>query len=185
LYQLDLAARCAAIRGATKYRLHGKIFINFSPAAFDEAAHALRQTVKLLNELSIPRERVVFEIIESERIVDLPLLDQILSDYRELGFEVALDDVGAGYASLTVLQRLRPNYVKLDAQLIRRVHRDPYKAVLTAKLLEASRELGIRTVAEGVQCAGEQEWLEAHGADLLQGFYFARPASPPPVVLAA
>jgi EAL domain-containing protein (putative c-di-GMP-specific phosphodiesterase class I) len=182
LFQTDQAARCSAIRGAARYKLPGKIFINFSPTAFDDPVHGLTHTVALLDELGIERRQVVFEVIESERIVDLDYLEKMLGHYRTLDFEVALDDVGSGYSSLNVLQRLRPDYVKLDAQLIRNVDADPYKAVLTSKLLEASAQLGVRTVAEGVESEGEHRWLRAHGANYLQGYHFARPASPPPAV---
>jgi EAL domain-containing protein (putative c-di-GMP-specific phosphodiesterase class I) len=181
LLEMDQAARSAAIRQAARFGLDGKIFINFSPTAFEEdPVLGLRDTVRLLDDLDIPRQRVVFEIIETERIIDIAHLERTLDYYRELDFEVALDDVGTGYSSLNLLQRLRPDYAKLDVQLVRNVDRNGYKAVLTAKLLEASMELGVRTIAEGVETRGEHEWLRLHGADYLQGFYFAHPASPPP-----
>ncbi len=179
--QIDQAARWIAIREAARHEIRSKIFINFAPTTSDDPMTCLRNTVKLLDELGIPHDQVVFEIVESERVTDLPQLQWLLNQYRALQFKVALDDVGAGYASLTMLQGVRPEYSKLDADLIRNVDTDEYKAVLLSKLLEASQELGVKTIAEGVESVGEYEWLRTHGADYVQGFYVARPGSPPPL----
>jgi EAL domain-containing protein (putative c-di-GMP-specific phosphodiesterase class I) len=75
---------------------------------------------------------------------------------------------------------LTPDYIKLDREVIAGVDCDPYKATIAAKLLETAHALGIKTVAEGVETAGEFAWTAAHGADFVQGFYVAQPAVPPP-----
>ena len=182
---MDQAARCSALREAARHGVQSKIFINVSPSAFCDSSDALDCTVSLLADLGIDRRQVVFEITESERIGDPTQLARALARYRQLDFGIALDDVGSGYSSLDLLQRLRPDYSKLDQQLISQVHVDGYKAVLTSKLLEANHELGVKTIAEGVESEGEYRWLRAHGADYVQGFYFARPASPPPMIARA
>ncbi len=94
---------------------------------------------------------------------------------------MALDDLGAGYSSLNLLASLRPDFVKLDVGLVRDVDRDPYRTAIAAKLLDLAKDLGVIVVAEGVETEEQWRWLVAHGADLAQGFFFARPASPPPV----
>jgi EAL domain-containing protein (putative c-di-GMP-specific phosphodiesterase class I) len=96
------------------------------------------------------------------------------------GFRFALDDMGAGYSGLNLVHQLRPDFIKLDMALVRGVHRDRYKAVITEMVLELARRLGIRTIAEGVEEPGELEWLRAHGVDFVQGYLIAKPASPPP-----
>ena len=93
---------------------------------------------------------------------------------------MALDDLGAGYSSLNLLARLRPDFVKLDMQLIRGIDEDPYKAVVVEKMLDLAREIGAVSVVEGVETEGEWRWAEAHRADLAQGFYCARPVGDPP-----
>jgi EAL domain-containing protein (putative c-di-GMP-specific phosphodiesterase class I) len=89
---------------------------------------------------------------------------------------IALDDFGAGYSSVTLLHRLRPEFVKLDRELVSAVHEDPYKAAIVERLLDLCRSLEILTVAEGVETEAEHQWFVDHGADLAQGFLFARPA---------
>ena len=75
--------------------------------------------------------------------------------------------------------RLEPDFVKLDVELIRDVDKDPYKAEIAAALLRLAQKLGITTIAEGIETAAEWRWARDHGADYVQGYLFARPASPP------
>ncbi len=175
LFQLDLAARLGAIRSAHRQAITTRIFSIYDPA------FCLRSTVRAIEAAGIPPEQVVFEAVESEEVRDTGHLLNVLSYYREAGFQVALDDLGSGYGSLALLTQLRPDFVKLDIALIRGVDQDPFKAILASKLLEAAHACGIQTVAEGVETSGEWRWLRDHGADLVQGFLFARPGDPAPV----
>jgi len=184
LFHLDLAARRTALLAAARHHVTERVFVNFTPHAVYEPRTCLRSTVALVDELGLRRDQVVFEVVETERFDDLQHLAHIVGFYRDQGFAVALDDVGAGYASLNALLALRPDYVKLDMALTRRVHADPSRAIVAGKVIEAARELGLRTVVEGVETAEERDWAVAHGADFLQGFHFARPAAEPPAVAA-
>ncbi len=180
LFQLDLAARTAAIREAARHGISAKLFINFNPTAIYDPTYCLRSTVRKLQELGLPNNLIVFEVVESDQVTDIEHLKNICEYYRKAGFQVALDDMGAGYSSLNMLHELRPDYIKLDMQLIRSVHQDPFKASITGKLLEIARDLEIKTIAEGVENVEEYDWLRRHGADFVQGYFIARPASPPP-----
>ena len=182
LFQLDLAARRSAITGAAAHRIKEKIFVNFTPNSIYNPYSCLESTVRMIDELGFPHEQIVFEIIESERLPEMKLLKKIVGFYREHGFGVALDDVGAGFSSLSVLVALRPDFVKLDMGLIRGVHQDPGKALVARKLLETAQELEMKTIAEGVETAEELAWVQQHGADFVQGYFFARPAAPPPLL---
>ena len=181
LFQLDLAARRSAVVSAAKYLLPAKVFINFTPNAIYSPHSCLNSTVRMVDELHLNRSQVVFEIIESERLPEMALMQRIVGYYRDNGFGVALDDVGAGYSSLSALLELRPDYVKIDRALLDCVDREPDKALVARKLLETAQGLGLRTVAEGIERREEWEWARAHGTDFAQGYLFARPAVPPPV----
>ena len=183
LFSLDRAARMAGVREAARHGLDrgdAKLFLNFNPTSIYDPKYCLRSTVAAIAETGLTPDRIVFEIVESDHIDDLDHLTRIAAYYRAAGFGVALDDLGAGYGSLNLLGVLRPDFVKLDMQLVRGVDRDPFKAVIVAKLLEMARGLGIATVAEGIEDEEEWRWLQAEGIDFVQGYYFARPASPPP-----
>lgn len=179
LFQLDLAARISAIRGAAQHKLSTRIFINFMPTAIYDPVNCLKSTVALVDALGIARERVVFEVVESEFVRDTAHLKTILDYYRGSGFGVALDDVGAGYSSLNMLTLLRPDFIKLDMEMTRDVHRDAYKATVARKMLETAREIGVKTIAEGIENEGEGRWLCDNGADYVQGFFYAKPAPIP------
>jgi EAL domain-containing protein (putative c-di-GMP-specific phosphodiesterase class I) len=177
LFQLDLAARRSAVRafGARKGP-DARVFINFAPTSIYDPAYCLRTTFRAVEEVGLTPAQVVFEVTESEQIGDLASLTDVLGYYREAGFGVALDDLGSGYASLNLLHVLQPDFVKLDMELIRDVDTQPHKAALAGKLLEAAQGMGITSVAEGVETAGEYRWVRDHGADLVQGFLVGRPA---------
>lgn len=180
LFQLDLAARRAALVGAAQYKLPGLIFVNFSPNSIYDPYTCLDSTVRMADELGLARERLVFEVTESERLPEMRLLQRIVGFYRENGFGVALDDFGAGYSSMDVLLNLRPDYVKLDRSLVSGVDTDPAKALAARKLLETAQGMGLKTIAEGIERPEEWEWVRQAGADFVQGYFFARPATPPP-----
>lgn len=182
LFQLDLAARRAALTGAASHGIKQKIFINFTPNSIYNPYSCLNSTVRLIDELGFLREQVVFEIIESERLPEMKHLQRIIGYYRENGFGVALDDVGAGFSSLNMLVALRPDYIKLDMFLMRGVHQDTGKALVARKLIETARELELQTIAEGIETAEELDWAKQHGANFVQGYYLARPGTPPPVL---
>jgi EAL domain-containing protein (putative c-di-GMP-specific phosphodiesterase class I) len=179
LFQVDLAARRAVIREAARLKIARPVFINFTPTSIYDPHFCLRTTVAAIKEAGIPPGNVVFEVIESEHVPDIGHLRNIMDYYREQGFRVALDDLGSGYSSLNMLSALQPDYVKLDMGLVRGVHADRHRALIAAKLLEVAQGLSIISIAEGVETAEEFEWLIRHGADLVQGYHFARPANPP------
>jgi EAL domain-containing protein (putative c-di-GMP-specific phosphodiesterase class I) len=161
-----------------------RLFVNFNPSSIYTPLFCLRSTFEAVESAGLNPARVVFEVVESEDVRDTEHLLGILGVYRKAGFAVALDDVGAGYSSLNLLARLRPDYVKLDMGLTRGVDTDPYKAQVVGKLLEMARGLGVLTVVEGVETVGEWEWARAHQADYVQGYLFARPANPAPLPIA-
>jgi len=183
LFQLDLTARRSAIACAHASALRGKLFVNFSPTAIYDPASCLRSTVAAVDQTSIARSDVVFEIVETERARDPRHLRTILDYYRNAGFKVALDDVGSGYSSLNLIHELRPDLLKLDMELIRGVDQDPYKARIVANLFDVASALGIDTLAEGIETEGELAWVTRHGATYVQGFLLGRPAAAPRTVL--
>jgi EAL domain-containing protein (putative c-di-GMP-specific phosphodiesterase class I) len=95
---------------------------------------------------------------------------------RALGFRIAIDDLGAGYAGLTSFAILEPEVVKLDMSLVRGVNDEPIKRRLVSSMVTLCKELGILVVAEGIETEAERETLASVGCDLLQGFLLGRPA---------
>lgn len=121
-------------------------------------------------------DRVVLEIIEREALADTVELQHRLAQLREQGFRIAVDDLGAGYSGLTSFVLLKPDIVKFDMQLIRGIDQDPTRTKLVAALTGLCRDIGITSIAEGVETRAELERVVEVGCDWVQGFYFARPA---------
>jgi len=180
LFQLDLAARLAAIRGAAAHGVREVLFINFSPAAIYDPAFCLRSTIAAVSEVGLRPEQIVFEVTETERVPSTTNhLVSILDQYRASGFRVALDDVGSGYSSLVLLGEVRPDFVKLDGTLTAGVVEDPFRAVIAETLIEAALKTGMKVVAEHIEDAAGAEWFASRGVHYLQGYHFGRPAATP------
>ena len=176
--QLDQAARASAVNALVRGELTERMFVNISTGTAHDTVEAVDTTLRTIDEAQVPHDRVVFEVTEADQTLDLGMLRRILGTYRDAGVRVALDDVGAGYSSLNLLHQLRPDYLKVDMELIRGVHADPYKALIAEKILEIARSLNIETIAEGIEAPEELAWIQAHGADYAQGYLIAKPSEP-------
>jgi len=176
LFQFDRAARLAAVEAFSTLRTHAQLFVNFSPSAIYDPAFCLRTTIERIRALDLPADRVVFEVVETEQHRDLAHLERILTFFREQGFLVALDDFGSGYSNYEVLERLRPDIVKIDMSLIRNVHMMPFKGSMVVGLVDLCRRFGITSLAEGIETPEELQWVREHGVDMMQGFLLGRPA---------
>jgi EAL domain-containing protein (putative c-di-GMP-specific phosphodiesterase class I) len=130
--------------------------------------------------LSRQASRVVLEITERASLEGVADVKERLSQLRRLGFRIALDDLGAGYAGLSSFIVLQPDIVKIDMSLVRDVDADATRKKLVSSLVQLCRELGPRVVVEGVETAGERDALVELGCDLMQGYLFARPGPPFP-----
>ncbi len=124
----------------------------------------------------VDASRIVVELTEHAAVEDYPLLAASLDRLRTAGVRLAIDDAGAGFASLMHILRLAPDFIKLDRQLIQGLDTDPAKRSLAASLMRFAEESGATIVAEGVETAAELRALEQLGVRHAQGFYLGRPA---------
>lgn len=178
-YRFDQACRVKAIETAAELFPPGsdvKLSINFIPGAVYEPAACLRNAVAAASRVGFPRENIVFEFTEQERIADVGHVERIVEEYRRQGFLTAIDDFGTGYAGLTLLARFQPDIVKLDMDLIRGIEASRARQVIVAGIVWTARTLGVTVLAEGVETELEFRLLRATGIRLFQGYYFAKPA---------
>jgi EAL domain-containing protein (putative c-di-GMP-specific phosphodiesterase class I) len=122
--------------------------------------------------------QVVLEITERAQLETVVDVSNRVARLRELGFKVAIDDIGAGYSGLTSFALLKPDMVKLDMALVRDIDKDPVKRRLASLVIQLCRDLGIEVVGEGVETRQERDVLIELGCDLLQGYLFGRPSPP-------
>jgi EAL domain-containing protein (putative c-di-GMP-specific phosphodiesterase class I) len=101
---------------------------------------------------------------------------------RKLGFRLAVDDLGAGFAGLTSFAQIEPEVVKFDMSLVRGLTDSSTRQKLIRSMSTLFREMGITSVAEGVETAAERDAVLAAGCDLIQGYLYAKPGKPFPTV---
>ncbi|PKN33737.1 MAG: hypothetical protein CVU61_11485 [Deltaproteobacteria bacterium HGW-Deltaproteobacteria-19] len=122
----------------------------------------------------IPPANVVIEFVES-RTADTGALMRFVNAYSECGFNIALDDVGAGHSNFDRISLLRPDIIKVDRSIISGIAADYFKQEIFRSLANLSQSIGSLILAEGVETREEALCCIEHGADLFQGYYFARP----------
>jgi EAL domain-containing protein (putative c-di-GMP-specific phosphodiesterase class I) len=122
-------------------------------------------------------DHVVLEITERASLLNVRDVQSRIAGLREMGFRIAVDDLGAGYAGLTSFAQLEPEVVKLDMSLVRGVHAQPTKLTLVRTMIAMCRELGMQVVAEGIETPEERDAMVNAGCDLLQGYLFAKPGA--------
>ncbi len=119
--------------------------------------------------------RVVLEVTERAAMDDVGDVRAHIATLRAMGYRIALDDLGAGYAGLTSFALLEPDFVKLDMSLVRDVHTSPLKQKLIGSMTGLCKDMGMQIVAEGIETVEERAPLLDLGCDLMQGYLFAKP----------
>jgi EAL domain-containing protein (putative c-di-GMP-specific phosphodiesterase class I) len=140
-----------------------------SPTLVDDISEAARHA-------GVPADGLILELTENRALADSTLPTEILTRLRVRGFGVAVDDYGTGYASLKQLRHIPFSELKIDQGFVRDAHNDERKRVMLASTVTLARELGMVTVAEGVETAEEYELLKDLDCELIQGYFFSRPA---------
>jgi EAL domain-containing protein (putative c-di-GMP-specific phosphodiesterase class I) len=155
----------------------GVLFVNLHPHELSD--EQLADPDAALSQIA---GRVVLEITERHSVSNLNDLRTTVARLRELGFRIAVDDLGAGYAGLTSFALLEPDIVKIDMSLVRDIDKVPVKQRLVRSITSLCLDMNIRVVGEGVETAPELETLRELGCDLVQGYLLARPDRPFPAI---
>ncbi|QXI39729.1 bifunctional diguanylate cyclase/phosphodiesterase [Pseudomonas xantholysinigenes] len=180
LSELEVLCRETACRRFSELQLDGKLFLNVSPESLLEPHYPSGRTLKMLEAVGLPPSRVVIELTEQTPTDDFQLLFNALHHYRDMGFSIALDDLGAGYSSLRLWSELRPDYVKIDRHFIDGIHQDPLKREFVGSILQIARASRAQVIAEGIELDEELAVLGDMGVDLVQGYLLGRPQEFPP-----
>jgi EAL domain-containing protein (putative c-di-GMP-specific phosphodiesterase class I) len=167
--ELELAAIRSALQRLDDFPPGVAIALNVSPTtALDP------RFCELLFDIA---GRVVIEITEHAQVDDYDALRDALAPLREQGAQLAIDDVGAGFANLRHILRLAPDLVKLDLSLTQEISRDPAREALASSLVGFAEGVGASIVAEGISSDEDLALLRALGVDYGQGFHLARPSA--------
>lgn len=166
--ELELAVIAEAVKALDDLPGNCYVSINASPSTV--LSGGLTRAVAHL-----PLDRLVLEITEHAVVADYEALCSVLAGPRDAGMRLAVDDAGAGYASLKHIVRLKPDIIKLDMSLTRNIDTDQALRSLANALIHFSRETGATIVAEGIETEGEHEMLKLLGVYGGQGYHLGRP----------
>jgi diguanylate cyclase (GGDEF)-like protein len=176
---VDIACVRAALREGPKLG-DADLFVNvLIRTLMDEGGmRALREAV---HEARLDPESIVLEFSERDPVPDLEHLQRIAADLRSHGYRIAVDDAGAGHASMRVIAELRPEFIKVDRSLIHAVDTDRARRALVVSLLSFGGHIGARLIAEGVETQAEEDALQSLGVQFGQGWHLGRPVLAQPV----
>jgi len=177
--RLDQNAITTVVSAFIELGLPGKLFLNVLPSTLIRSDRVDFSLSAFLINSDIQPERIVIEIGESQPIDNLVELKRNLKVLRSLGFQIAIDDLGQAYASLRVWLELRPDFVKVDLQFVRGIHRDSFKSEFVRAISHICKTTDTLLIAEGIEEEAELLTLRDLGAHFAQGYFIGRPHARP------
>jgi EAL domain-containing protein (putative c-di-GMP-specific phosphodiesterase class I) len=171
LHELGRAVRAKVAAAADAPECAGaQLFVNLHSADLNDS-----ELYSPSAPLSKIASRVVLEVTERASLYGVKNVAACVAKLKALGYQLAIDDLGAGYAGLTSFTQLEPEVAKLDMSLVRGGDQDPRRQSIVRSMKKLCDELGMPVIAEGVETTGERDLLAELGCNLLQGYLFARP----------
>lgn len=151
------------------------ISVNISRAHFTQEDLA-EHIYEIVESEGAPKELIELELTESAFFEDKDILINTVGKLKSMGFSISMDDFGAGYSSLNSLKDLKLDVLKIDADFFRgKEENEERGSMIVSETIQLAKNLGMTTVAEGIESAEQVEFLAEKGCDLIQGFYFAKP----------
>ncbi|WP_298211404.1 EAL domain-containing protein [Acidovorax sp.] len=176
LWLLDEACRQLAAWRAAGHSVPC-VAVNLSGRSFHRPEFA-QEIGDALTRHGLRTSDLLLEITESVMMDVRPITLTNINTLHTRGFKLSLDDFGTGYSSLSYLHRLPISELKLDMAFVRDLTTSPTARALTVSVLSIAHSLGMVVVAEGVETTGQQQWLQAHGCPVMQGYLFGKPLPP-------
>ena len=175
-FELDRHCRRKALKTARDLPAPFRLFINVMPAAMYDPDFTGAALIELLEGLGLSPERIVLEVSEQEAIKKYALFVEALANFKQMGFSIAVDDIGAGHSGLETIAHLDPRYLKFDMELVRDIDKNKVKWEMARALKTFADKMDSKIVAEGIESDGERQACVDLGIDYGQGYLLARPA---------
>lgn len=175
LYELEMIVIEKLLQQVKATRFRQDIFVNCTPITLGNMRFT-RDLKKLLQKYrGISPKQITFEVTERDSIEGLKDFIYNIKVLRVMGFKIAVDDTGAGYASLNTISEIMPDIIKIDRSVIENIDKNSVKESMLKGLLLVAREAGSLVVAEGIENENEALVLSRNNVDLAQGYFYARP----------
>ncbi|MYN15817.1 EAL domain-containing protein [Rugamonas sp. FT107W] len=159
--------------------LPGKLFLNVSPECLLQRDARHGETLEYIHQIGINPDRVIIELTENQPTYDYELMRDAVLHYRNMGFQIAIDDLGEGFSSLRLWSELRPEYVKIDMHFIQGINHDPVKLQFVRSIQEIADKSDTLVIAEGIETQAELLVLRDVGVAFGQGYHLGRPHAQP------
>ena len=173
--QMEYLSRDIALSQYKASKNPNKLFLNVSPLCLllkdSDFAFSLSQVTRL----GLKPSDIVIEITEGSSIDDFDLFRKVVSNYREMGFGIALDDLGEGFSSLRLWSEITPDFIKIDKHFINNIHNDSVKLEFVRAIQKIASESGGLTIAEGVETREQLAVIKDLKINFAQGYLFGRP----------
>jgi len=179
LAELDLLCREVAIQRFSQLNLDAKLFINTIPEVLLHQDYQHGLTRDFIKKAGLSADQVVIELTEQYPIDDYNLMRDATDHYREMGFSIALDDLGAGYSGLRTWSEIQPDFVKLDRHFMQNIHEDLHKRQFVQSMVDIAKGINCRVIGEGIEVREEYRTVDKMKIEFVQGYYFGRPALQP------
>lgn len=144
----------------------GCLSINFMPNAVYQPEACFRSTLAAAEKYEFATDRIIFETVEGENVINRSHLVKIFRAYRRFGFQTAIDDFGARYSGLTLLAEFQPDLIKLDRELVRGIDTSPVRQSIARGVPSMCHDLGIRVIAEGIETCGKRDFFAANAVHI-------------------
>lgn len=154
-----------------------KLFVNISPECLTQVKYGVDITPSHLHDLGLDPHNIVIELTESSPTFDYDLLRKATDYYRNMGFEIAMDDLGEGFSSLRLWSELQPDYVKIDKHFIKNINTDAIKLEFVKSIQQIAVSSGSRIIAEGIETQAELNIVRELGIAFGQGHLLGKPAA--------
>lgn len=176
VWELEYLCRVKALGRASKLMPGKMLFINVDPNIINDHRFQKGLTKEMLSEYQIDATNIIFEITEKTSISDYHNFRRVLENYISQGYKIALDDTGSGYSGLKLLAKTRPQFVKIDMDLVRDIDKDSLKQALMKAFYDFSLVTNMKIIAEGIETVDELNTLIGIGIPYGQGYFLQRPA---------
>ncbi len=173
--EIEYLCRRVVLESFAKLGGTDKVFLNISPDILMQQGTRSGETLKYIHEIGLKPEQVIIEITENMPTVDYPELRNVVHYYRNMGFEVAIDDLGEGFSGLRLWSELHPDYVKIDQHFIQGIHLDPIKSQFVRSIQEIAKKSGAMVIAEGIEMEPELAAIRDAGIAFAQGYLIGKP----------
>jgi diguanylate cyclase (GGDEF)-like protein len=183
LLEIETLSRQVVIEAFAAQQLQGKLFLNVSPEVLLHPSFKSGQTLAYLQKFNIHPSKVVIEMTENQPTVDFYAVRKALEHYRGMGFQIAIDDLGAGFSSLRLWSELRPDFVKVDMHFVQGSNSNQVKQQFLRSIQQIARSCGTDVIAEGIETEAELRVIRNIGIACGQGFLIAHPQAQPLPVL--